>query len=93
MSDTGNDQTLLTSVWTVTLTDGDVPHEPMARLHSCRRPAVSEEAVRDWKRCLGFIPDHVVTKTLAATSQLVPTVEAETRDFDARSFPDSTSRA
>ena len=65
----------------VTLTDGDVPYEPLARLHSRRWPMVSEEKLRDWKQCLGFVPDHVVTKTLAATSQLVLTVEAETREM------------
>ena len=71
----------LRSLPKVTLTDGDIPYEPLARLNSRRRPAVSEETLRDWKRCLGFVPDHVVTKTLAATSQLVPTVEAETREL------------
>jgi hypothetical protein len=65
----------------VTLTDGDVPYEPMDRLHSRRRLAVPEETLRNWKRCLGFVPDHVVTKALAVTSQLVPTVEAETREL------------
>jgi hypothetical protein len=29
---------------------------------------------------LGFIPDHVVDKTLSATMQMVDTVEAETRE-------------
>jgi hypothetical protein len=29
---------------------------------------------------LGFIPDHVVDKTLSATTQMVDTVEAETRE-------------
>jgi hypothetical protein len=33
-----------------------------------------------WKYCLGFIPDHVVDKTLSATMQMVDTVEAETWD-------------
>ena len=64
----------------VTLTDGDKPYEPFARLHSRRRPIVQEPQI-DWKRCLGFIPDHVVKKTLLATTQLVPTVESETREI------------
>lgn len=65
----------------VTITDGSVPYEPLARIHSRRRPAPSPpERVVPWKQCLGFIPDHVVAKTLAATSQLVPSIEAETRE-------------
>jgi hypothetical protein len=56
-----------------------VPYEPFARLHS-RRHKTAQESQIDWKRCLGFIPDHVVKKTLQATSQLVPTVESETRE-------------
>ncbi|KAI2510363.1 hypothetical protein MHU86_4087 [Fragilaria crotonensis] len=70
----------------VTLTDVSVPYEPLARIHSRRRSAPSPpERVAPWKQCLGFIPDHVVAKTLAATSQLVPSVEAETREVLARS--------
>ena len=64
----------------VVLTDGEVPYKPMARLHSRRRP-VQDTDLELWKRCLGFTPDHVVSKTLSATSQLVPTVEAETREM------------
>lgn len=64
----------------VTLTDGSTPYEPLARLHS-RRRHVKETTEIDWKRCLGFIPDHVVHKTLMATTQLVPTVESETREI------------
>lgn len=64
----------------VTLTDGDIPYEPFDRLHSRRCPTVQEPII-DWKRCLGFIPDHVVKKTLLATTQLVPTVESETREI------------
>ena len=64
---------------TVTLTDGSIPYEPFARLHSRRRQVQSDLA--DWKRRLGFIPDHVVTKTLGATTQMVQSVEAETREI------------
>jgi hypothetical protein len=63
----------------VTLTDGHIPYEPFTRLHSRRCSTVREPQI-DWKRCLGFIPDHVVNKTLLATTQLVPTVESETRE-------------
>ena len=65
----------------VTLTDGSVPYEPMACLHSRRRQVDTSSPTVDWKRCLGFIPDHVVAKTLNATTQLVPSVEAETREI------------
>jgi hypothetical protein len=65
----------------VTLTDGSVPYEPMARLHSRRRHVDTPSPTVDWKRCLGFPPDHVVAKTLNATTQLAPSVEAETREI------------
>jgi hypothetical protein len=32
-----------------------------------------------WKQTLGFVPDHVVARTLDATTQLVPSVKAESR--------------
>jgi hypothetical protein len=65
----------------IQLTDGDRPYEPMDRLHSRRRPVASVTDSFEWKKCLGFTPDHVVDKTLRATTQLVPTVEAETREI------------
>jgi hypothetical protein len=65
----------------VTITDGSVHYEPIDRLNSRRRSAISPDRVLPWKQCLGFIPDHVVVKTLEATSQLVPSVEAETREM------------
>ena len=64
----------------VVFTDGEVPYEPMAQLHSRQRP-VQDTNLDLWARCLGFTPDHVASKTLSATSQLVPTVEAETREM------------
>jgi hypothetical protein len=33
-----------------------------------------------WKCFLGFVPDEVVRHTLQATTQIVPSVEAETRE-------------
>jgi hypothetical protein len=69
----------LRSLPKVTLTDGSVPYEPTARLHSRRRQAVPDLMV--WKRHLGFVPDHVVQRTLAATTQMVKSVEAETREI------------
>ena len=67
----------------VTITDGDKPYEPLDRLHSRRNPTISDKTTHalDWKRTLGFAPDHVVQKTLDATTQLVPTVESETREI------------
>ena len=63
----------------ITLTDGSIPYEPMTRLHS-RRRKVSTDLV-DWKRRLGFVPDHVVSRTLVATMQMVQSVESETREI------------
>ena len=34
-----------------------------------------------WKQTLGFVPDHVVARTLVATKQLIPSVEAESREI------------
>ena len=74
----------------VTLTDGRVPYEPILRLHSRRHPIVPDpnptshtanNLLVKWKRQLGFVPNHVVQKTLNATTQMIPTVEAETREI------------
>ena len=54
---------------------------PSICAHSCR--STQSEPLSNlplWKYCLGFIPDHVVDKTLSATMQMVDTVEAETRE-------------
>jgi hypothetical protein len=64
----------------IILTDGSHPYEPMSRLHSRRRPLASTN-LTSWKHNLGFVPDHVVTKTLNATTQMIPTVEAESREI------------
>ena len=61
----------------VTLTDGRVPYEPILRLHSRRQPVVqnphrststTDNLLVKWKRQLGFVPNHVVQKTLTATT-------------------------
>ena len=39
----------------------------------------SQPHAAPWKHCLGFVPNLVVQKTLQATTQLVPTVEVESR--------------
>ena len=64
----------------ITISDGSVAYAPLARLHSWRRSVATVDKDA-WKRCLGFIPNHVVDKTLSATTQLVPTVESETREI------------
>jgi hypothetical protein len=55
---------------------------PLIRAHSCQ--STQSEPLSNlpapWKHHLGFIPDHVVDKTLSATMQMVDTVEAETRE-------------
>ena len=57
-------------------------YQPTERTHTMRATKSSKVPphLPPWKHCLGFIPDHVVDKTLQATTQMVPTVEAETRE-------------
>jgi hypothetical protein len=40
------------------------------------RQKVSKEMISLWRRNLAFMPDNVILKTLAATSQLVPSVDS-----------------
>ena len=54
----------------VFLTSGDEDYEPTSRAHT-RRMNIDEV---DWKRTLAFPPDDVLKDTLAATTQLIPTV-------------------
>ena len=68
----------------VVLTDGTRPYEPFdRRLHSSLMTSVRRNPLIDinWKENLGFIPDEIVEKTKLATTQMVPTVEAETREI------------
>lgn len=71
----------LSSLPRVELSDGSVAYEPHCRLHTARHVSVPVPSQTPWKYRLGFIPDHVVQKTLACTTQMVPTVEAETREI------------
>ncbi|KAI2513042.1 hypothetical protein MHU86_1333 [Fragilaria crotonensis] len=64
----------------ITLTDGSVPYEPFARLHS-RQSHTKDHDLFKWKQRLGYVPDHVVSRTLSATTQLVKSVESETREI------------
>lgn len=57
----------------------DTPFDPSVRQHSRRAPLGPNEC--QWKLLLGAIPNHVVEKTLQATTQMVPSVEAETREI------------
>lgn len=72
----------LQSLPTVVLTDDKVPYDPIVRL-STRRANIKRtpNELLLWKAQLGFVPYHVVTKTLSSTTQLVNTVEAETREI------------
>ncbi len=65
----------------VILTDDSVPYDPTDRLHSRRRSTVPAAMILPWKQTLGFVPDHVVARTLDATTQLIPSVEAESREI------------
>ena len=62
--------------------DDPLPYEPHLRKHTIRHTPTSNLAahITPWKEQLGFVPDNFVDKTLKATTQLVPTVEAETRE-------------
>jgi len=65
----------------VILTPSDNSQTPEFQMFTRRLPADRTDAVPAWRQLLGFCPSHVVVKTLAATTQLVPTVEAETREI------------
>lgn len=55
----------------------DVKYEPTKR--SKTRCMNTDEI--DWKRTLAFPPDDILKHTLAATTQLIPTVEARSREI------------
>jgi hypothetical protein len=61
----------------VVFTDGSLPYDPIHRASTRRLTTIQH----DWKRCLGYPNDMVIKKTLGATTQLIPTVEAETREL------------
>jgi hypothetical protein len=47
---------------------------------------LTQEELKSWSDRLGFIPEQVVKKTLEATTQLVDSVEAETRTTPRQHF-------
>ena len=55
----------------------DEPYEPTERIVT--RRLTPEEL--EWKRRLGFPPDKIVKMTLEATTQMIPRVEAESREI------------
>jgi len=61
-------------------TSGDKPYEPTRRFNT-RQSKRSPTCNIPWKETLGFPPEETVKRTLAATTQLVPTVQAETREL------------
>ena len=59
----------------------NTPFEPSIRTNTVRTVTMnSQPHSAPWKHQLSFIPDLVVQKTLQATTQLVPTVETESRE-------------
>jgi hypothetical protein len=61
--------------------EGDSLYEPTLRTHSIQHTDVkSRPLLPPSKHHLGFAPDHIIQKTLEATTQMVLTVEAETRE-------------
>ena len=51
--------------------------DPSIRMHT-RKMSRGASSI-DWTKRLAFAPEEVITKTLQATTQLVPNIEAETR--------------
>lgn len=60
-----------------------LPYEPTERKYTRRRlcKPLDDTQLQEWRARLGYPPLEVVKKTLDATTQMVPTVEAETRDY------------
>ena len=56
-----------------------LPYEPSIRVCTRRVSKLCEEEVKFWTARLGYPPEQVVRHTLGMTSQLVKTVEAESR--------------
>ncbi|KAL7575091.1 hypothetical protein ACA910_000459 [Epithemia clementina (nom. ined.)] len=76
-------QSELSSLPRVFLTSHDArQYKPRVRTHTTRatKSLALSPHLPPWKYRLGFIPDHVVEKTLQATTQMVSTVKAETRE-------------
>ena len=63
----------------VTLTS-DSTYTPQTRKYS-RRVEPKKLTLKDWQARLGYCTEEVTRKTLEGTTRLVPTVEAETRDY------------
>ena len=59
----------------------NTPYEPSVRMNTVRAIMKnSHHHEAPWKHHLGFIPDLVVQKSLKATTQFVPMVEAKSRE-------------
>lgn len=58
-----------------------LPYEPYKRIFTRWVTVYGPEEVSVWRKRLGYPPVTLVKKTLENTSQLVQTVEAETRDL------------
>ena len=59
------------------------PYEPTKRVYTRRRhqKGLDDKQLEEWRARLGYAPLEVVKKTLEATTQMVPTVEAESRSY------------
>ena len=58
-----------------------LPYEPDKRLFTRRVTVYGPEEVSVWRKRLGYPPSAVVKKTLENTTQLIKSVEAETREL------------
>ena len=56
-------------------------YEPRCRDHSIRRKKFSPSEIAHWRACLGFPTYGVTKRTLDNTTQMVKTLEAETREY------------
>jgi len=57
------------------------PYEPQSRRHSRRVQRDSDVPVEEWRARLGFPTFEVTKDTLANTTQMVQTLQAETREY------------
>ena len=58
-----------------------LPYEPDKRIFTRRVTVYGPEEVSVWRKRLGYPPSAVVKKTLENTTQLIKSVEAETREL------------
>ena len=69
----------INSLDTVVLTDPN-EYSPNNRVYS-RNITLKDKDNGFWKGNLGCVPDNVIKKTIQCTTQLVPSLETETREI------------